>query len=255
MDPNDYEFRITAPSATGVYIGSRCDYSSLPSTTRTPYRTHTSSFSLVRCERGYGVSEITIESRHRATRADVDNTLERLAVPKARRQGDKTVSYRFCDPLPPPSTPPDPELNYDDAFVLGAGEWNSESTGMSIQRRLSGACNVPNRVAVSFVPGDPCGNSDALACVLVPFTTDLDSGTIKMQIDVQLPARHDWTSNHMMRSDDSIRYLPAVISHEFGHAAGLGHSEFTTDVMYKDYLHNVIAPSSKDVRAMRDVYR
>ena len=256
VDVDEYEFQITAPSTSGVYIGSECDYdSSLPSTDTAPYRTSAASFFLVRCERGDGKSEITIESRHKATGVNVNNSLRRLEIPKARRHGDKTVSYRFCGVLPPPSMPPDPELDYDRAFSLGSGEWNKESTGMSIGRLHSGSCYLSDRVAVSFVTGYPCGNSEFLGCIRTPFITDLDSGILRMEIDVELPTGQIWTSNHMIRRDDIVRYLPAVISHELGHAAGLGHSALTTDLMYEKYSTNVIAPSSNDVKAMRKVYR
>lgn len=76
-----------------------------------------------------------------------------------------------------------------------------------------------------------------------------------MEIDIDLPGVKTWTSNNMMRLDDINPYLPAVISHEFGHAAGLGHSELTGDLMYHEYDTDVIAPSFNDVEAMRRVYR
>lgn len=255
VDVDDYEFQITSPSTTGVYIGSECDYeSSLPSDDIAPYRTSAYSFFLVRCERGDGKSEITIESRHKATRANVDNTLERLTIPKARRHGDGTVSYLFCDPLPPPSTPPDPELDYDRAFSLGAGEWNSTGAGMSIHRHSTGVCRRTDRVSV-FFKEEPCGSDIALGCARTPFTTDLDTGSQKIEIKVPPPTGRKWTSKDTMRLDDIVLYLPAVISHEFGHAAGLGHSESTSDIMHRKYNSNVIAPSTNDVRAMREVYR
>ena len=256
VDVDDYEFRITAPPTTGVYIGGVCDYdSSLPSNDSAAFRSSSTSFFLVRCDRGDGISEITIESRHKATGANVDNSLERLVVTQARRHHDKTVSYRFCDSLPPPSMPPDPELDYDDAFSLGAGEWNSASTGMSIERILSGSCTQPDRVAVSFVNGYPCGAEEALGCVRVPLITDLDLKILRMQIDVDIPNGQLWTSKGSMRRDDVVLYLPATISHEFGHAAGLGHSGLKKDLMYKEYDTDVIAPSTNDVEAMRRVYR
>ncbi len=257
VDIDDYEFRITTPAATGVYNGAHCDYGSLPSRTQTDYRTTAFSFFLVRCERGDGVSEIRVESRHKATGVDVDNTFERWTVPKAPRHGDKTVTYRMCDAFPPSSIPPDPELDYDRAFSLGAGEWNSTSTGMSIQRQSSGECTDSNLVAVSFITGHPCGDRDAEGCVQILFgaNPDIDSATVEMEIDIDLPDEEKWTSNNMMRQDSGVLYLPAIISHEFGHAAGLGHSELTGDLMYHEYDTDVIAPSFNDVEAMRRVYR
>ena len=113
-------------------------------------------------------------------------------------------------------------------------------------------------VAVSLITGHPCGDSDAEGCARIIFgaNPDIDSATVEMEIDVDLPTGQDWTSDHMQRRrDNTVRYLPAVISHEFGHAAGLGHSELTGDLMYHEYDTDVIAPSFNDVEAMRRVYR
>ena len=257
-EPRDYEFRITAPAATGVYVDSKCDYSSLPSTDTTSYMAATSTFDIVRCTRGDGVSEFRIEFRHKATGVKVDNTLERLTVPKAPRHGDAKVHYRVCGTPPPLSpSPPAPPLAYDWSFREAAEMWASTSAGMSMGGSVLKSCGDSNLVSTHF-SSNPCGSSTDLGCAdtfeSYNGKTDLDDHAQKITIKAPLGIRQFWTSDRDAVSGTRVRYLPTLIAHELGHVAGLGHSE-TSALMYRTYLSNVLDPTTKDIRAMREIYR
>ena len=70
----------------------------------------------------------------------------------------------------------------------------------------------------------------------------------------------DWTSK-IDKVSEERPYLPGVISHEFGHAAGLGHSASAGDLMYtrNEYTStttpSVLFPAAGDVDAMKALYR
>lgn len=256
VDVNDYEFRMTVPTATGAYIGTECDYSDLPSSTRTDYKDYGASYELVRCKRGDGKSQILIESRHKPTDADVDSAPKRLVVPQAPRHVDNTVNYRLFGSTPPVSpVPPGPPLQYTAAFVGGAKIWNDVSVGISVLATTSMPRNSINLVTIKF-DWDPCGDTGDLGCLEGQFASNLDTIAQWMDIKGPLPPGEYWTSSKDHAKDkDNIYYLQAVVAHEFGHAGGLGHSKFTADLMYDFYSSNVLALSSDDIDAMRSLYR
>ena len=256
VDVDHYEFRITVPTATGAYIGDKCDYSGLPSSTRTDYKKYGSSFELVRCKRGDGASQIKIESRHKPTDAPVDSAPELLLVPQAPRHEDNTVNYRLFGPTPPvPPIPPGPPLQYTAAFVGGAKFWNDVSAGVSVLATTTMPRNRVNLVTIEF-DWDPCGDRSKLGCVEAQFASNLDTIAQWMDIKGPLSSGEYWTSSKdHAKDEDNIYYLQAVVAHEFGHAAGLGHSKLTDDVMHDFYSSDVLALSSDDIEAMRSLYR
>ena len=259
---NDYKFRIRAPVSTGVYIGSKrdeeCNYSSLPTSRITALQSATSHFYLVRCKRGDGNSDITIDSYH-VSGTPVANSFGSWTVPRALRYENGQVPYRLCN-IPRPATP---NLNYDEAFSLGAGEWNSVNSGILIGRH-QGVCTndqAKKMISASYISGHPCGNAKALGCVLPQRTISSTSRhyvALRMHIrtDPSSLGYPDWTSK-AIRVTRMRPYLPGVISHEFGHASGLGHSASVGDLMHKDneYTSPPSPPTPNDVDAMNALYR
>ena len=262
---NDYIFQIRVPESTGVYIGSQqnaeCDYSSLPTLRVTALQSATDPFQLVRCKRGDGNSAITVES-YRVSRTPVANSFGSWTLPKALRYENGQIPYRLCN-TPKPAIP---ELDYDKAFKLGASEWNSANAGITILRDSGTCTNDPNEkmVSASYISGHPCGNYRALGCISPRRTFTSTSRhylALKMHIraDPSSLGYKDWTSE--TREITVMHpYLPGVVSHEFGHAAGLGHSASAGDLMYTDneYISSpssVLYPISDDVNAMNALYR
>ncbi len=269
----DYMFRVKVPESTGVYIGSQtdpeCDYSSLPTNRVTSLQSATDPFYLVRCKRGDGNSAITVESYH-VSGTPVANSFGSLTIPQARHYADAKVPYRICSmptPTPTPalvpfskpvtlSSTPVPALDYKMAFGTGTDMWNSRSPGMTIETS-SGQCDsdTVKMLSVHYVDTHPCNDSRALGCVS-PVSRLYKSPQFiiaqRMEIRVK-PLGREWTTDINEASLPMFRYLPAVVAHELGHTAGLGHSASTGDLMY--YAYGVLAPSSNDVAAIGGLYK
>ena len=265
----DYVFKISVPVNTGVYIGSKldeeCNYSSLPTSRVITSHPATSPFYLVRCKRGDGNSAITIDSYH-TSGTPVPNSFGSWTVPKALRYGIQNgkgeIPYRLCN-VPKPSTP---DLDYDRAFSLGASAWNSSNAGINILRH-SGKCTYNSSekmVSASYISGNPCGNPDAFGCVpetrtILPNSREYVALKMQIRTDPSSLGYTKWTSE--TREISLMRpYLPAVISHEFGHTAGLGHSAPKGYLMYGAHKFDsattsVLSPTSDDGKVMRELYR
>ena len=63
---------------------------------------------------------------------------------------------------------------------------------------------------------------------------------------------HTWTNNVNLVGTLNMDYMPAVMMHEFGHTAGLGHSAGHQDVM--GYASDKSVLSANDKRAMKEIY-
>lgn len=126
---------------------------------------------------------------------------------------------------------------------------------MSVLATTSMSRNSVNMVTIEF-DWDPCGDRGDLGCLEDPFASNLDTVAQWMDIKGPLSPGEYWTSSKdHAKIEDNIYYLQAVVAHEFGHAAGVGHSKLTADLMYDFYNSNVLALSSDDIDAMRSLYR
>ena len=235
------------------------------------------SFYLVRCRLGTGSSSVTIHSEELNGKS-INNTFGTLRIPLAPHQHDKTVRYRICGATP--SAPA--SVNYVHSISLGADEWNTvrnETGGLRILKLVNQNCAshtylndlvppVGIKPRVSVVHWEPtstpqsildsetlCTKTTALACV---FPTNVNEH-LKMQT---LYYRHPLKSGEWVGSISMVQpnkyYLPAIIAHEFGHTAGLGHNPTSSTLMY--YAPNVadvngtLTLQSGDKASMKAIY-
>ena len=290
---SDYEFWLSVPKNTGLDIASgpdgACDYS--PSYQRTRpgstskvsagSATGLASFYLVRCRLGTGSSSVTVHSELNGK--SISNTFGTLKIPPAPHRHDKTVWYRVCGATP---TPP-PNVNYVNSISLGAAEWNAvrnETGGLIVSKlRNEDNCSNPSDKAhdtnigkeivsvVRWDPGAPTPTAtpascvsripNALGCVDPTIYTD-DSGHISDQtIHYKHPLSPNnskkWTDISNMIGPDEY-YLPAMISHEFGHTAGLGHNPASSNLMYYaadiSDVNGILIPQAGDKKALKVLY-
>lgn len=268
-----YEFNVNVPPDTGVDIATgrdaACSYPAASSENTGwvfagPDRKV--EFHLVRCRIGSGNSQITITSQKR----NFDPELSLVAnIRRAPHQRDSVVYYRLCGD--PPSLPLD--VDYPKAISLGAAEWNTGSEiGVSFSKLENETCSSPGddphssnatKRMVSVVHWDPRNNRDAcrrtaLGCV-APVYVQGEDHYWRQTLHYRHPLPHgDWVDK-TSEVAPGLYYLPAVISHEFGHTAGLGHSPRRSDILYRlgddfDDRSGPLIPQQNDRDAMRALY-
>lgn len=270
-----YQFNMNVPPDTGVDIATgrdaACSYPSA-SSDNTGWVSAGSDrkvvFHLVRCRVGSGNSQIAITSR-----PGIFGNPELSVVANMRRaphQRDSVVYYRLCGD--PPSQPLD--VDYPKSISLGAAEWNTGSQiGVSFQKLTNETCSSPgedphssnaNKRIVSVAHWNPngngCTNPDAYGCVIPSFIVGDEEHYTEQTLYYRhpLPPGSEWVDK-TYRVVDDFYYLPAVISHEFGHTAGLGHSPRREDILYRlaedfDDPSGPLIPQQNDRDAMRALY-
>ena len=290
-DPSaaSHEFAAIAPAGTGVDIASEADAPCVyPATEPSPDTVRDTgwvsagangkaTFHLVRCRIGVGERAQTnswITIYYRPKGSNVNKGVNTTLVTRAPHQSDNRVYYRLCGD--PPQQPLD--VDYPYAISLGASEWNTGSEiGVDFVKLTNETCNAPgddphsdnaNKAIVSIAHWDPtstdpdakgCTNPDAKGCLqFVPGKEHRTSQTLYYRHPLANHPIRRWT--HKSREVSRIKhYLPAAIGHEFGHAAGLGHSpvdssNLTAPAPPINDPNGTLSPQAHDRKAMRALY-
>ena len=104
----------------------------------------------------------------------------------------------------------------------------------------------------------PCGGSVACTSNITQNYPHLGRQRLHFEqppvwIMVDGEVQHEWTNDVSRVGQAGMDYMPAVMMHEFGHTAGLGHSAGPEDVM--GHASNRSGLSANDIRAMKEIYQ
>ncbi len=184
-------------------------------------------------------------------------------------------------PTPTPTgtvTPtPAPIPDFETVIIEAADKWNSPGTGATFCKNVPCGDDgkridihvvtpVPTTTATNPQSREPCGDISAPACVQEGLTYgDEHIGNRKMYI-VHPPHIYErvgkafqygefrWTDIQSVASrDPDYLYLPSAALHEWGHAAGVGHSPDAWDVMYGENESQYYLQTN-DKEAMKAIY-
>ena len=180
---------------------------------------------------------------------------------------DNKLTYAFDSPLVQNATLVQSSIDrYKSGTDLGAGKWNSASTGMSFTKVTS--TSSADVVVQGYYAGSGTDHCKAgnVACVLYGsgdiyphFTRQLRLYFVYERQFTDSQGRSSiyvWENDFMMAmSDENLLYMPVFMAHEFGHAAGLWHSPgSTSDAMTAKIKHDTENLNSNDKNAMKAIY-
>jgi hypothetical protein len=111
-------------------------------------------------------------------------------------------------------------------------------------------CNAPRTIAYRLGGGMPLSTLAIAAYPPMRLPEEQASDGHRPAGDVWLNDRIPWTS-----APGLGQLALAVLTHETGHAFGMGHSEDPTDVMHPDIQLGRIALSARERQAVRCLYR
>lgn len=233
-----YEFEVVVPRSTGLQIGSGTDSDCVWDWTGRPTSIRKRSgegITLVRCGIGDGESVIEVKAWKGTTEFVTDFI---MPVVQSWHRADNVVRYESTY-LPPNTF----TVNFADAVKKARDLWNKPDKGITFCDETNSECNIrgvrPGTIAirhynplVATTMGNHCDTS--YACVSYNPSIGYPHLTVQNLYIEQPPT---WDTQTLMWTDDPVdlksdeRYLTRTFTHEFGHAAGLGHSPSTDHVM------------------------
>ena len=261
-DQSRYKFAFVVPKDTGIQIATGalshhpdCDWGSWPSAT-SAWASWSSHILLVRCGIGTGAASITVKAKNTEHDNYEWDTGIRIPIKQSRHHADNVVSYQIdCANKPAPTA----DVDYDAGIIRAAAAWNRANTGVSFTKAAQSGCNLANSagmVTVSVETGT-CARTHVACYQLSAVENNYPHIDVAADIYIKptLNANRTWSTKTNIIGNNEY-YLPWIMIHEFGHAAGLAHSANSTDLMHGSAQTGVIknVPSANDIKAMKAIY-
>ena len=265
--PGNYEYRLQSTRGTGLQTdGQACDWSVWPNAFSS--WTDTDAFTpVVRCGMGDGPTDFKIWSRSKTTglQFKTPNYERELGLPG--HMLSSTIQYAYENPLVSGASAAR-ITTYKTGIETGADAWDAVTNSYDFQKidNLSANNVVTVQGYETSVPdtSTTCGNYKTIACVKPSGrdTSTMHQGAQTLYFEHppvwNESTRRQWTNNITTAMDPGFEYMPAIMTHEFGHTAGLHHSPSTDDIMGPFIINDgtVVKTqlSSYDIAAMRVIY-
>ena len=269
---SEYDVRINSPLGTGIQVNrTSCVWPTTNNEWPVPvpsgWISAEKSISVVRCNVGDGTSKLKIRLRHKASGQVFSKFSYQATVKKSWHISDNEATYALSSPLIP--------------YVVLA-PINRSKIVNSIQSAHDVIKDVSSKFKLKkifttnsadvLIKGvstevkqykDKCDNLIAVACVDRDDRGDTSEYPHwgKLTLYFEYPPNSDgaefrWTTDPELAESMPLKYLymPVYMMHEFGHAAGLGHSPFSSDAMHGYIDKSVRAFSDNDDNALKSIY-
>ena len=265
--PGNYEYRLQSTRGTGLQTGRQaCDWSVWPNAFSS--WTDTDAFTpVVRCGMGDGSTDFKIWSRSKTTGLQFKTPSYERELGLPWHMLSSTIQYAYENPLVSGASAAR-ITTYKTGIETGADAWATVTNSYDFQKidNLSANNVVTVQGYETSVPdiSTTCGNYKTIACVKPSGrdTSTMHQGAQTLYFEHppvwNESARRQWTNNIATAMDPGFEYMPAIMTHEFGHTAGLHHSPSTDDIMGPFIINDgtVVKEqlSSYDIAAMRVIY-
>ena len=265
---NDYSFRIRARVGTGIQARTTtprvCDWPTQAQPWTNEYSAWVSAADtvpLVKCGLGDGATNIQVWLRHNASLREFQGPSYEFAVVKSWHRADEEITHANFVPLVSGGSVSLAQLTmFVESIDSAVDAWNAVVGGVTFTEvLLAAAADVTVEGYVTHLADADahCGSSVACTVDIAPNYPHLGRQTLYFEqppvwVVNGVEVEHMWTNNVNEVGNANMDYMPAVLMHEFGHTAGLGHSAWHQDVM--GYASDKSVLSANDKRAMKEIY-
>ena len=270
----NYQFLVRAPEGTGIQVDRKvCVWppNPWPNTDSRWASASNATIDIVRCGIGDGTRKLEVWLSIPGVGSSVFKAYE-LREQQSWHRADNITSFALAAPLVPNATPP---AGMAESIRDGARAWNLVSGGITFGELRSQANQslvdliVEGYITQGSSAKNLCSPDEAIACVLPkrdpahpPLYPHQSKETLYFEHppeDGLVSTTHEWTRDPNMGGVTVLGveyiYMPAIMMHEFGHAAGLGHPITRTDIMSLSVVtSNVQELTDNDKEAMKSIY-
>ena len=177
FSPQNYEYRIVAPYATGIQVSrSDCDWNASASSwpgesSWTDAGNAMRGVRIHRCGLGDGSTSLTVQLREKSDNSKIDYESYTTVAKHPWHIADNNLTYAFASDMVPNVQLLQSTIDEFKASTnQGAGQWNGAGVGMSLTKVTSTSSAdviVQGYLSAEYSSSGtaPCGNAIAVACV------------------------------------------------------------------------------------------
>ena len=259
----DHLYKLRVPADTGYQIRptsvKSCNWSS-PPIADTAWVNPDTSFHLIRCKRGTGQASIDGWKKPASSTGTTGTLILTLGpIAQAWHQHDNKVDYLITNPLLADPRPPKADPSYtpisqqvsEIGILRAASRWKRDQSHADFVP----ASSSHDTTIKGYWNPEEGGTEDRCVGTIACLTWD---GILWIEYPPQFPSAATWNrwTNELSlaKKDRKYYYLPQVMMHELGHAAGLGHAADGNVMGGVAKGSPLDAPAQVDLDAIRNVY-
>ena len=269
--PSDYEYRIESISGTGLQTDRQaCNWSAWPNAFSS-WADADAYTQVVRCGMGDGSTDFKVWARSKTSGLQFKTPSYQRNLGLPWHVADEELTYHLTTPWIPDATSTvsaADQQTYSDSFDQAIAAWNAvqsaspASDSFAIATPALSSPTTANLVVRGHQTPttnatDPCGNYEYIACVVLIGSGNYPHmGQQYLYFDRQPHGKmynRTWTTsfNKARTMTNMYLHMPLIMTHEFGHAAGLWHDSTSGNTMYRGVVG--VPPTGSDLLKEGDI--